>query len=121
MPLRYLFDEHLRGTLPEAVSRRAWRLGYSVDVVQVGDAADLPLGTQDPEMLRWAEAESRVIVSLDSRTLPGHLASHLAAGRHSPGVFIARRPLNVALAEWLVLLAFATEPGDWADRVTFVP
>ena len=121
MPLRYVFDEHLRGTLPHAVLRAARRQGYAINVVQVGDVPGLPLGSSDPHMLRWAESNTRIIVSLDSATLPGHLRAHLAAGRQSPGVFIARRPLNIALAEWLVLLAFGTEPDEWANRVTFVP
>ena len=83
--------------------------------------SDLPLGTSDSDLIRWAEADDRIIVSLDSRTLPARLAEHLAAGAHSPGVFIARRPINAAFAEWLVLLANASEPEEWRDRVTFVP
>ena len=92
-----------------------------MDVVQVGDPTDLPLGTSDSDLIRWAEAEDRIIVSLDSRTLPTHLAEHLAAGGNSPGVFIARRPITAAFAEWLVLLAYASEPEEWRDRVSFVP
>jgi hypothetical protein len=121
MGLRYLFDEHLRGALPEAVVRLAARHGFVIDVVQVGDAVDLPLGTSDLDILRWAEEHGRIVVSHDTKTLPEHLAEHLAAGRHSPSVFIARRPLNLALAEWLVLAAFASDAPEWKDRVTFVP
>ena len=121
MGLRYLFDEHLRGALPEAAVRVAARHGFAIDVVQVGDPIDLPLGTSDPEILRWAEEHDCILVSHDTKTLPEHLAEHLAAGGHSPGVFIARRPLNVTLAEWLVLAAFASDPSEWKDRVNFVP
>lgn len=121
MPLRYLFDEHLRGTLPDAVVRWARREGYVLDVMQVGEVADVPLGMPDPELLRWAEADGRIVVSLDTATLPGHLAAHVASGGQSPGVFIARRPIGPALAEWLVLAAFASEPAEWRNRVTFVP
>ncbi len=88
---------------------------------QVGDVPDLPLGAHDLELLRWAEAEDRIIVSLDSATLPGHLAAHVAAGGQSPGLFIARRPFGATLAEWLVLAAFASDPQEWRNRVTFIP
>src|SRR2546429_4475372 len=47
-----------------------------------------PLGTPDPDNLLWAEQHGRIIVTEDRRTMPVHLADHLQAGRHSPGVFI---------------------------------
>ena len=121
MALRYLFDEHLRGTLPQVVVRQARRYGFLVEVEQVGAPPGLPLGTPDAELIHWAEANDWVLVSRDVRTLPVHLERHLAAGGHSPGIFIARGRLNVELAEWLVLMAFAANPEEYRDRVTFVP
>lgn len=121
MPLSFLFDEHLRGTLPEAVLRQARRQGYFLDVVQVGDMPDLPLGTPDPVILRWAAAEGRILVSRDVKSLPDHLAAHQALGHRSAGIFIVREPLNLALADWLVLYAVATDPDEWADRIAFIP
>jgi len=61
-----------------------------VDVTRVGDPADLPLGTQDPDLLLWAEREQRVVVTMDRQTMLGHLAAHLQSGHHSPGVFLLR-------------------------------
>ena len=121
MALRYLFDEHLRGTLPQVVIRSARRQVFVINVVQVGDVPDVPLGSSDPQLLRWAEINDRILISHDSATLPTHLAEHMASGRHSPGVFIVRSPFNATLADWLVLIAFASEPDEWRDCVTFVP
>lgn len=121
MPLRYLFDEHLRGTLPQVVVRVARREGFEVDVVQVGDLPSLPLGLSDPQLITWAESNERIIVSYDCTTLPTHLKRHLDSGGRSPGIFIARRPSSVALAEWLVLAAYASDPEEWQNRVTFLP
>jgi hypothetical protein len=121
MPLRYLVDEHLRGTLALVAIRVARREGFEIDLVQVGDVPDLPLGTTDRDLIRWAALNDRIIVSHDCATLPNHLREHLAAGGHSPGIFIARRPLNVVLAEWIVLAAYASDAQEWQDRVTFVP
>jgi hypothetical protein len=112
MPLQYLFDEHLRGTLPQVVIRVARREGVEIDLTQVGDVPELPFGTPDPVLIRWAELNDHVIISHDCTTLPGFLSQHLRAGRHSPGIFIARRPLNIALAEWLVIAAHASDPAE---------
>jgi hypothetical protein len=87
----------------------------------VGDLPEIPLGTTDPDLIRWPAANDSIIISLDSATLPKHLREHLLAGSYSPGIFIVRGLLNTVLAEWLVLAAYASEPGEWRDRVTFVP
>ena len=75
----------------------------------------------DPDLIRIADTMGRVIISLDAQTLPGHLAEHLAAGGSSAGIFILRRPLNISVANDLVLIAFASEPEEWRDRFAFVP
>jgi hypothetical protein len=87
----------------------------------VGDPSDLPLGTDDRELLAWAEREARIIVSLDGSTLPTHLAAHLAAGHHSPGIMLVRRVPFSQVVEFLALAAHASESSEWTDRITFVP
>src|SRR4051794_35399330 len=91
MPLRYALDEQLRGPLWNAVQAHNAAGIDPIDVVQVGDPADLPCGTPDPVILLGAEREGRLLVTRDVSTVPGHLAAHLAAGHHSPGVLIVRR------------------------------
>jgi Domain of unknown function (DUF5615) len=117
MTLRYLLDEHLRGPPWRAIQ---WhnRLGeFPLDVVRVGDPPDLPLGALDPDMLVWAEREGRVLVSRDRDTLASHLAAHLSAGRHSPGIFLIRRRVSLPeLVSFLVEAAYASEAVEWADR-----
>jgi hypothetical protein len=102
MALPYLIDENLRGTLSIALVRAATRNGLYVDILQVGDHEALPRGTGDAEILRAAEQDGRILISLDRRTLAVHLANHLAAGRTSPGIILLRpRPLPM-LADHLV-------------------
>ncbi len=55
MALRFLLDEHLRGPLWHAIQRHNLSSSDSLDVVRVGDPADLPLGSDDPTILAWAE------------------------------------------------------------------
>ena len=93
-----------------------------IDVVRVGDAPDLPLASDDPAVLAWAEREGRILVTGDKNTIPTHLAAHLAQGRHSPGVFMVRPAWSVrAVVELLVLAAYVSEAEEWQDRVEFIP
>jgi hypothetical protein len=120
--LRYLLDEHLRGPLWRAIAWHNSRGSYPLDVVRVGDFPDLPLGTLDPDLLRWAQREARILVTHDPDTMPGHLADHLHAGEHSPGVFMIRpRSTLPAILSFLVDAAYASEPAEWQDRIHFIP
>jgi hypothetical protein len=122
MPLKYVLDENLRGPLWSLFTRHNRKGDHPVDIVRVGDRDSVSLGTGDPELLRWAEDEGRILISKDVRTMPGHLAKHLAPGRHSPGIMALRpqAPLREVL-EFLVLAAYATDPAEWADTHRYVP
>lgn len=121
MPLQYLLDEHFRGLFFRHVQRYNARHELRIEAVRVGDPPDLPLGTDDRELLAWAEREGRIVVSLDGGTLPSHLSAHLAAGRRSPGIMLIRRVPFPEVVEFLALAAYASEPSEWNDRITFVP
>ncbi len=96
MPIRFLFDENLPGRLSSAVVRHNARGIHPLDVVQVGEPSDLPRGSQDPDVLIWAEGADRILVSHDLSTLPDFLADHQRAGRHSPGIFLIRHGATFA-------------------------
>jgi hypothetical protein len=121
MPLAYLFDENVRGLPWRYVQRHNAHGRNIIDAVRVGDGADLPLGSLDPHVLLWAEREGRILISRDERTLPRHLADHLAGGRHSPGIFLMRAAPLADVLEFLTCAAYASEPAEWEDRVTFIP
>jgi hypothetical protein len=88
MPLCYVIDENLRGTLAIALMRIATRHGLEVDAVQIGDELAPPLGTLDSAILVWPEMDERILVSFDRKTLAKHLSAHLAGGHHCPGIFL---------------------------------
>ena len=122
MPLAFLLDEHLRGELWNAIVRRNAAGGAPLDVVRVGDPQDLPLGSSDPQILLWAERESRIVLSKDYHTMPAHLQSHLDNGHHSPGVVLVPRQFNVrAVLETLELIAFVATADEFADAVSYIP
>jgi len=88
MLLRYLLDENQRGVLWHVIQRHNARGIDPIDAVRVGDVPDLPLGSDDPAILRWAEREERILVTLDRSSMSQHLGEHLAAGNHCPGIFL---------------------------------
>jgi len=98
--IRFLIDEQLRGQLWHALAWHNGRGAHPLDVVRVGDPADLAQGTPDADILAWAERESRILVTADRRTLLGHFTDHLSAHRHSPGLFhqASRPPIETACA-----------------------
>jgi hypothetical protein len=122
MPLRYVLDEHLRGPLWVALQQHNTGGAYPVDVVRMGDPPDLPCGTKDPALLLWAEREGRLVVTAAKRTMPVHLAAHLRAGHHSPGVCLLPAGHSFAdIAFRLALAAHASDPAEWRDQWKFLP
>lgn len=120
--LAYLLDEHHRGLLWRFVQRYNLRSAFHpLNVTRVGDAPTLPLGANDPAILRWAEQEGRILISRDERTLPRHLKDHLASGHGSPGVFLTRDVALADIIDFLVCATYASEPAEWANRITFIP
>ena len=122
MPLRYLLDENLRGPLWSAMISANARSPRPLEIIRIGDAADLPLGRSDPEILLWAERHGYVLVSADLRTIPRHLDDHLERGGHTPGVFLVGLPCVIPeLVEWRFLLADEPDEDQWRDRITYLP
>jgi hypothetical protein len=120
--LRYLLDEHLRGPLWDAIVRHNALGGLTIDATRVGDAPDLPLGSDDPTILRWAERENRILLTEDVNTMPGHLARHLQSGGHSPGVFIISAGFSIKeIVNSLELVAHAGDARDYKDTIVYVP
>lgn len=122
MALGYLLDEHLRGVLWRAIQRHNARGVDVLDVVRVGDPADLPLGSAAPALLLWAEQQGRLLISRDERTLPAHLATRLQAGHHSPGIFILRRRCSLPqVVAFLAQAAHHSDPAEWHDAIERIP
>ena len=122
MPLAYVLDEHLRGPLWQAVQAHNGRGANRIDVVRVGDPADLPLGSTDPAILVWAERGGRIIISCDEATMKTHLADPLRVGNHSPGAFLVRRGSALSdIVLFLVAAAYASDPPEWQDLFVYIP
>jgi hypothetical protein len=117
----FVLDEHLRGPLWDAIQAHNARPGAgSILVFRVGDSPDLPLGTDDPAILHWAEQEGYIVVSCDRQTMARHFRDHLEAGRHSPGLLLLPNVFSIShVLEYLILATLASEPTEWHDRIVY--
>jgi hypothetical protein len=122
MALRFVLDENQRGPLWRAIVRHN-QVGIDpINIVRVGDSPDLPLGATDSDVLQWSEREHRILITFDSSTMADHLAGHLQAGHHSPGVFMLRRGSRLSdVVSFLALATYASESWEWSDRIEFIP
>ena len=117
----FLLDENTHGAIPNAIRQFNRGRMVQVDALRVGELGSPPLGTLDDELLIWAEDNGRILVTEDVTTMPGHLAAHFAAGRHTPGIlFLKPNTTMRALYDELALIAEVGTPDDFADQCHFI-
>lgn len=118
MKIRFLLDEHL----PQAIIGATLDHDEAINIILVG-SKDAPLiGTLDPDLLLFCEGERRVLVTNNRKSMPGHIADHLAADHHHWGVFKLRKNVSIGeLAAELHLYWEASEAEEWIDREIWIP
>lgn len=122
MALRYLLDEHERGPLWTAIIRHNVSSAHPIQALRVGDPRELPLGSDDPEILRWAEREGYVVITRDRETMPGFFWDHLSSGGHLPGLFIIRRGSRLRdIFDWLISAVDTGDDDQWRDQLVYIP
>ena len=121
MPFRFLLDANTSKALSRALARHVPEL----DVLRLQDTpvAEAP----DPEVLEFAAAQGRVLVSRDKRTLRDFARERVEAGKSMPGLLLVRRAfldrqagIGVLVKE-LKLIAGASTPSEWEGVVEFIP
>jgi hypothetical protein len=76
----------------------------------------------DSTLLAWAAQENRVMVTYDVNTVPDAAYQRIEEGQPMPGVFAI--PWSVSLGraiEDLLILALASEAGEWEGQVLYLP
>lgn len=122
MSIRFLIDENLRGVLSKAIERHNLSSGYPLDVVRVGDVPELPLGTNDPEILSWAAKENRILITDDRKTMRRHLEEFLKTNNYSPGILFLRPHMTISdVLEYLVLISNAGDPKEFVNSFAYIP
>ena len=118
MKIRFLLDENLSPRLKTALLR----LNPMIDVLRVGDPEAPPLGTQDPDLLRYLEVTQRLLVTSNRTSLPAHIEAHWVADGYLWGILWVRPGTPMGrLAQDLYLVWEASEAEEWVDRLDWIP
>lgn len=118
MSIRYLLDENLSPSYREQLLRRQ----PDLMVWMIGDPGVPPKGTLDPEILRWCEENTFILVTNNRRSMPVHLADHLAEGRHVPGILVLRLKAEIRqIIEDLILIAAVSDDDEYQERIDYIP
>lgn len=114
--LRFLSDENFNGDIVRGLLRRRPNL----DLVRVQDVGLLKTG--DPAILEWAATQGRLLLTHDRATVPDFAYERVAAGQPMPGAIVVDNllPIGQAIDE-LLLLADCSLPGEWDNRVVYLP
>ena len=116
--IEYLLDEHVPQVLAAALRQRE----PALNVWRIGDPGAPRFGTPDPEILLWCEQQCFVLVTNNRQTMPDHLANHLAAGGHVPGILTLSPTMGLKdTVDELILIANASDEHEFRDQIRYLP
>jgi Domain of unknown function (DUF5615) len=114
----FLLDENLPAWWPAAILAAQPQLRLWI----IGDGIAPSKQTLDPAILTWCEANDAALLTNNRRSMPGHLADHVAAGGHVPGIFLVDPQVSLpVLATSLAFVAGASLVDQHVDQLTFLP
>jgi predicted nuclease of predicted toxin-antitoxin system len=115
--LRLASDADFPGHVYRALRRRE----PGLDIVRVQDVG-LRMAP-DPDILAWAAAEGRIVLTDDAATMPDFAYDRVRAGLPMPGVFVLRdQPISVGqLVQEILILVLCSTQEEWKDQVVFLP
>ena len=114
--VKYLFDEDLNGRIVRGVRRRV--SGLDSMTVQEAELAE----ASDPDVLEWAAAQGRVVITHDHRTMRPCAEDRLRAGQAMTGLILVRQAAALGqVIDDLVLVAEATTAEEWSGTIVFLP
>jgi hypothetical protein len=114
--LHFLTGEDFDGRLTSALLARV----PGLDLVRVQDVGLMQ--TPDPDILTWAAAQGRIVLTHDRNTMTGFASARVGAGQTMPGLFVVDRTSSLGgVLDDLEALALASETDEWYDRILFLP
>jgi hypothetical protein len=114
--LRFLADADLDEGIVSGCRRRE----PTMDFLSANDAK--LEGFPDPDVLRFAAEQSRILVSHDFKTMPRHFGHFMEGGGSSPGVLLVKQHTPIgAVIEELVLIWSATDADEWKNPILRIP
>ncbi len=115
--LRLASDADVHGENLRGLRRRRSEL----DLVRVQDA--LPEGSADREVLAWAAAENRILLTNDRNTMIGCAYQRVAAGEPVPGVIATTNEQSIGstINDILLLAEYMPEQEIREQIIVFLP
>lgn len=115
--LRLASDADVHGEIVRGLRRRE----SEIDLVRAQDA--LPAATPDPEVLAWAAAENRVLITNDRNTMVGFAYQRVAAGVPVPGLIATTNEQSIgsAINDILLIANYLSEDEIRDQVVVFLP
>lgn len=114
--LRWLADENFNNDILRALFRR----NPTLDIVRVQDVG--VDGADDPALLAWAAAASRVLLTHDVSTITAYAYDRVKNGDRMPGVFEVSRDVPIVVAvEDILLISECSRPDEWEGQVRYLP
>jgi hypothetical protein len=115
--LQLATDADVHGDIIRGLRRR--ELG--IDLVRIQDA--LPEGTPDPDVLAWAAAQNRTLITNDRNTMVGFAYERLAAGDRVPGLIVTTNEQSIgsAIEDILLIAECMSEEEIGAQVVVYLP
>jgi hypothetical protein len=115
--LRLASDADVHGAILRGLRRRA----PTIDLVRVQDV--LPEGTSDSEVLAWAAAENRVLITNDRNTMISYAKQRATVREPVPGLIATTNEQSIGSAiDDIVLLAECMSESEIREMlVIFLP
>ena len=115
--LRLASDADVHGALLRGLRRRY----PGIDLVRVQDV--LLEGTNDPEVLAWAAAQNRILITNDRNTMIAFAYQLAAAGKPTPGIIVTSNNQSIGLAinDILLIAECISEPEIREQVVVYLP
>jgi predicted nuclease of predicted toxin-antitoxin system len=115
--LRLASDADVHGALLRGLRRRY----PGIDLVRVQDV--LPEGTSDPEVLAWATAQNRVLITNDRNTMIAFAYQHATDGEPTPGLVVTSNGQSIgsAIEQILLIIECMSEEEIRNQVVVYLP
>ncbi len=115
--LRLASDADVNGDIIRGLRSRM----PEIDLVRIQD--DLPEGTPDPQVLAWAAAENRILITNDRKTMIPFAYKRVAAGEPVPGLIVTTKKqlIGSAIDDIQLIAECMTEEEIRDQIVVFLP
>ncbi|MCG3162643.1 MAG: hypothetical protein JMDDDDMK_03936 [Acidobacteria bacterium] len=114
--LRLLIDQDFDQDILRGLRLRVPTLD-AVTAYEIGMSA-----APDPELLKWAADNGRILLTHDRQTMPDHVADRITSGQSVAGVVIVSRRLPISrVIDDLEIIVICSKEDEWENVVRHLP